>query len=89
VGRAGIVSGRAGQRLDALPMLRSIVPATLCLGLLLASCGGSTSGPLPFSWPPAAGEPYPDVELFDHTGETVRLSDFSGKVLLVEAIGMT
>ena len=53
----------------------------------LTSCG--IGGPLPFDWPPAAGETYPDVELMDHRGELVKLSSFKGKVLLIEPIGMT
>jgi hypothetical protein len=44
---------------------------------------------LDFSWPPKLGEPFPDLELVSHTGATVRLSDFRGKVVLVEPIGMT
>jgi len=75
----------------------------LGLSLLPVSCGASTdsslgpgggnvkvsSGPLPFAWPPVAGEQYPDLQLLDHRGETVQLSDFAGKVILVEPIGMT
>lgn len=41
------------------------------------------------SWPPVVGQPYPDLELKDHRGNLVRLSDFKGKVLLIEPIGMT
>jgi hypothetical protein len=44
--------------------------------------------PLPTPWPPRKGAPYPDVELQDHTGRAVKISDFRGKVVLVEPIGM-
>lgn len=44
---------------------------------------------LDFPWPPKLGEPFPDLELVSHTGASVRLSDFSGKIVLVEPIGMT
>ncbi len=44
---------------------------------------------LDFPWPPRLGEPFPDLELVSHTGATVRLSDFRGKIILVEPIGMT
>ena len=44
---------------------------------------------LDFAWPPKLGEPFPNLELVSHTGDTVRLSDFQGKVVLVEPIGMT
>ncbi|MFQ5960639.1 MAG: peroxiredoxin family protein [Candidatus Methylomirabilales bacterium] len=40
-------------------------------------------------WPPRVGEPYPDLELFDQTGQKVRLSSFKGSVLLIEPVGMT
>ncbi len=41
------------------------------------------------SWPPVVGQPYPDLELKDHRGNLVKLSDFKGKVILIEPIGMT
>lgn len=44
---------------------------------------------LPFSWPPKLGETYPDLELVDQTGKRVSLSQFKGKVILVEPIGMS
>lgn len=44
--------------------------------------------PLPFQWPPVKGSQFPDLELRDATGETVRLSRFRGRTLLVEPVGM-
>lgn len=41
------------------------------------------------AWPPQVGKPYPDLELVDSRGEMVRLSDFKGKVIVIEPIGMT
>ena len=43
---------------------------------------------LPQPWPPRVGEPYPDLELVNNRGESVRMSDFAGRVVLVEPIGM-
>ncbi len=43
---------------------------------------------LGFAWPPLVGSEYPDLELVDQTGQTTRLSEFRGKVLLVELIGI-
>lgn len=40
------------------------------------------------TWPPKLDATYPDLELTDLKGEKVRLSDFKGKFLLIEAIGM-
>ena len=56
---------------------------------LLSGVGPRSSEPLPFPWPPTKGEAYPDVTLLDHRGESVQLSSFRGKVLLVELVGMT
>ncbi len=36
------------------------------------------------NWPPAVGERFPELKLSDQTGRTVQLSDFEGKVILVE-----
>lgn len=35
-------------------------------------------------WPPVSGQTFPDLVLADQSGETVHLSDFEGKVILVE-----
>ncbi|MCC9604141.1 redoxin domain-containing protein [Stieleria sp. JC731] len=35
-------------------------------------------------WPPIKGKAYPDINLKDQTGKTLRLSDFKGKVILIE-----
>ena len=40
-------------------------------------------------WPPEVGKPYPELELVDATGKIVKLSDFKGKVIVIEPIGMT
>lgn len=45
--------------------------------------------PLPFEWPPVKGNQFPDLELRDATGATVRLSRFRGKTVLVEPVGMS
>ena len=44
---------------------------------------------LGFAWPPVMDEPFPDIELMSHTGKRVSLSDFKGKIILVEPVGMT
>ncbi len=36
------------------------------------------------AWPPVSGERFSDLVLEDQTGQTVRLSDFAGKIILVE-----
>ncbi|HUM17565.1 MAG TPA: hypothetical protein VL086_17875 [Candidatus Nitrosotalea sp.] len=45
-------------------------------------------GRIPSVWPPRVGEPYPDLELVDQTGQLVRLSSLKGSVLLIEPVGM-
>ena len=41
-----------------------------------------------FNWPPKLNEPYPDLHLVDQDGKLTRLSEFKGKIILVEPIGM-
>jgi hypothetical protein len=42
----------------------------------------------PPSWPPEKNRTYPDLELMDQDGKVTRLSDFKGKVILIEPIGI-
>ena len=39
-----------------------------------------------YDWPPQVGEHYPDLRLFNSAGETIQLSDFKGKVIVIESI---
>ena len=39
-------------------------------------------------WPPQKHRTYPDLELIDQDGEVTRLSDFRGRVILVEPVGI-
>ena len=43
----------------------------------------------PPPWPPEKYRAYPDFELVDQQGKSVRLSDFAGRILLIEAVGMS
>ena len=54
----------------------------------IAATDNTQEDSLDFPWPPQVGESYPDLQLIDHTGRRVRLSDFRGKVILVEPVGM-
>ncbi len=40
-------------------------------------------------WPPQLGESYPDLILMDSHGQKIRLSDLTGKVIIIEYVGMT
>lgn len=40
-------------------------------------------------WPPVVGQFYPDLALKDQTGRVSAISDFRGKVILLEVVGMT
>ena len=70
-------SGRHGR--DTAGVLAAAL--ALLGALLLAGCG-------PGNWPPRVGLAYPDREFVNYDGRTVRISDFKGKVVLVEPIGM-
>lgn len=39
-------------------------------------------------WPPEIGKPYPDLALIDQDGRHFRLSDYRGKVILLQPVGM-
>ncbi|MBW2209568.1 MAG: hypothetical protein JRG67_00800 [Deltaproteobacteria bacterium] len=40
-------------------------------------------------WPPAVGQFYPNLVLKDQTGQVTAISDFRGKVVLLEVVGLT
>lgn len=40
-------------------------------------------------WPPVKDQEYPDLELRDHTGKQVKLSQFRGKVIILQPVGTT
>ena len=40
-------------------------------------------------WPPVTGRPYPEIALIDQSGRVTSLSEFRGKVVLVELVGLT
>ena len=58
--------------------------AWLCLVLMLLSASVSA-----LEWPPVKGKPFPDLELINQDGKKIHLTDFKGKVILVEVVGMT
>lgn len=39
-------------------------------------------------WPPQIGQKYPETEFIDQTGQKFKVSDFKGKVVLIEYVGM-
>lgn len=39
-------------------------------------------------WPPQIGETYPDIEMMGLDGAPLRISDFRGKIILVEPVAM-
>ena len=40
-------------------------------------------------WPPVVGQFYPNLALRDQTGQVSAISDFQGKVILLEVVGLT
>lgn len=41
------------------------------------------------AWPPRLGKTYPDIEFTNYDGRRIQISDFKGKVVLVEPVGMS
>ena len=63
--------------------------AITCLWLCAAALPAGAVSSQPAPWPPEIGKAYPDLELLDEQGRTVHLSQFRGKVLLIEPVGMS
>ncbi|MEM7477097.1 MAG: hypothetical protein AAF483_19110 [Planctomycetota bacterium] len=40
-------------------------------------------------WPAKIDQPYPNLELYDTDGKSLRLSDFRGQVLILHSVGMS
>ncbi len=40
------------------------------------------------NWPPVLGQKYPDLALYDQDGKVFKLSQFKGKVIILEPVGM-
>jgi hypothetical protein len=57
--------------------------------LVLAAAFFLTVPNLAQEWPPTLNMPYPDLKLLNQDGKVTQLSQFKGKVILVEPIGMT
>ncbi len=41
------------------------------------------------TWPPKMNNPYPEIELFDQSGQAFSLSDLKGRIIIIEYIDMT
>ena len=82
-----IVLGLAGGYLYYTRQLEPVVQAAISNPL--ATIDQNTNSALDFDWPPILDQPFPNIELVSHTGEMVQLSDFKGRVILVEPVGMT
>jgi hypothetical protein len=82
-----------GWQLGGTDAIESIAATVKCGGgqcpLQVAAATATQPGRAGVTWPPQLGEPYPDLELIDQTGQPVRLSSFKGSVILIEPVGMT
>lgn len=63
------------------------------MGIALVGCdngapSAQAAGAAKVAWPPTLGQPFPEVEFTNYDGRKLRMSDFKGKVVLVEPIGM-
>ncbi len=43
----------------------------------------------PVFWPPKKGQKFPDLHLFDLSGNPINISKYAGKVILIEELAMT
>ena len=67
---------------------RALAAGCLLLASLLLSGCDDLFAALTLPWPPKLGEAYPDIAFTNYDGREIRLSDFKGKVVLVEPVGM-
>ncbi len=71
---------------------RTLLVVMLAIGLVSTACVPNDAAGEPprraSSWPPQLGQTYPDLQLSDATGNRVQLSDYRGRVLLIEPIGV-
>lgn len=51
--------------------------------------GKSLNENLPDIWPPKMNQPYPSFDLIDQKGGAFKISDYTGKILIVEYIDMS
>ena len=71
--------------------IRTLIVLVLALPLLTLGCspqGTLAESQSATSWPPKLNQPYPDLNLLDANGRQVQLSDYRGRVLLIEPIGV-
>lgn len=73
------------------PALAAVLAAFGAWVLVAGGCSkpATPAAALGFDWPPVPGQPYPDLRLLDEDGKTVALSQFKGKVILLEPTAMT
>ncbi|HEY7651815.1 MAG TPA: hypothetical protein VIG07_03245 [Methylomirabilota bacterium] len=85
--------GLAAWQFGGTGPIESIAASVKCgvgqCPLQVAAATATQPGRTAVMWPPRLGEPYPDLELIDQTGQPVRLSSFKGSVMLIEPVGMT
>jgi hypothetical protein len=84
--------GVGAWQLGGTGAIESIAASVKCgvgqCPLQVAATTATQPGHTVVMWPPRLGEPYPDLELIDQTGQPVRLSSFKGSVILIEPVGM-
>lgn len=66
----------------------SLALLLICAGLVGCDDAQSNSQESGAFWPPRLDESYPEIEFTNYDGRKVRISDFRGKVVLVEPVGM-
>ncbi len=80
------------------PVTRSLSAVSLLAGVIFlvgfhpggkawTKANMQTISALEFPWPPQVGQEYPDLELVDQDGNVTALSEFRGKVILLEPVG--
>lgn len=63
--------------------MKNLLHLCLVFVLCVSACSQADD-----AWKPVKGQIYPDIDLIDQNGRQFKLSDYKGKVIVIEPVGM-
>lgn len=89
ISRNSKVTAALVQFIAILSLMLSMVAPGHASKATTIGASAKTAATNPTYWPPRLNNYYPDMELINQDGKLVRLSNFRGRVVVVEPIGMS